>query len=121
MVERPGVSPEFGVERRLEADDPAAELGHHIGDDVIGANAQPLADHLQRQVTIAEVPGDPQQASPIGGRDLENRLGRGADPQIATGVELQPVTLGQMRCVRQIEQKGGTRIGDEADAAAVPV
>jgi hypothetical protein len=26
-----------------------------------------------------------------------------------------------MRCVRKIEQKGGTGIGDKTDAAAVPV
>ena len=116
-----GVGARFGVERGLEPGDPAAEPRHHLGDDVIRADTQAIAQDLQRQMTIAKVPGDAQQAGPIGGGDLENRLGRSADPQIAAGVELQPITLGQMPGVWQIEQKSSTRIGDEADAAPVPV
>ena len=121
MVERPRVSPEFGVERRLEPDDPAAEPGHHIGDDVIGADAQPLAGDLQRQMAIAEMPGDAQHGGAIGCLDLEDRLGRCPDAQITAAVEFEAVAVGEMICTRQIEQKRLAGIGDQSDAAAVPI
>jgi hypothetical protein len=111
----------FRIEGRLASDDPAAEPRHHLGDDVIFANSQALADNLQRQVAVAEMPGDPQQARPVAGLNLDNRLGRGAHADIAAAVEFEPVAVGEMLGARQIEKKGGPRIGDEANAAAVPV
>src|SRR5215472_15971679 len=44
MLMLPGkIGAAFRVERRLQLGDPAAEPGHHLGDDVIVTNAQPFA------------------------------------------------------------------------------
>ena len=50
----------FGVERRLQFDDAPAEAGYHLGDHVVGPDAQPFSGNLYRQVPVAEVPGNPQ-------------------------------------------------------------
>src|SRR5439155_16618370 len=89
--------------------------------DVILADAQTVARDLQWQMPVAEVPGDPQQALPVGGLDLDDRLGRRAHPHIPAAVELKPVAVGEMLGARQIEEKGRARIGDEANAATMPV
>ena len=120
-VRRPGIGADFRVERRLAPGDPAAEPRHHRGDDMIGADAQPLAGDLQRQMPVAEMPGDAQQARGLSAVDLDDRLGGGAHPDIAAVVELEPVAFGQMLGARQIEQKRRARIGDQPDAAAMPV
>src|SRR6266436_10153767 len=70
---------------------------------------------------VAEVPGDPQQALPVRGLDLDDRLGCRTHLDIASAVEFEPVAVGEMPGARQIEEKRRTRIGDEANAAAVPV
>ena len=111
----------FGVERRLDLNDAAAQSLHHVLDDVIAPDADGLRHDLRRQMAIAEMPGDAQQAWPIRGFDIEVWLRRRAHDDKAAGVELEAVTLGEMLRARQIEEKGRTRIGDEADAAAVSV
>ena len=117
-----GIGADFGVEGRFEPSDPAAEPGHHLGDHMVGADAQPLAGDLQRQMPVAEVPGDAQQV----GRDRRPLFRRPApaaarDPEIAAAVEFETVALDQVMRPRQVEQIGFARIGDQADAAAVPV
>ena len=82
---------------------------------MILANAQTIAHDLQRQMAVAKMPGDPQQARLIRRRDLDNCLGRCAYPDIAAVVELKPVTFGEVISPRQVEQKGSARIGDQAE------
>ena len=116
-----GVGAKFRVERCLEPGDPAAEPRHHLGNDMILANAQAVADDLNRQMAVAEMPGDAQQAWPIRGFDIEDWLGRRA-PSISprvTASSLTPAALSS--CARQIEKKGSTRIGDQTDAPPMPV
>jgi|SRR6516162_9998132 len=103
-----GVGAKFRVERCLEPGDPAAEPRHHLGNDMILANAQAVADDLNRQMAVAEMPGDAQQAWPIRGFDIEDWLGRRAHDDKAAGVKLEAVTLGEMLGARQIEEKGRT-------------
>lgn len=120
-MSRAGICADFRIERGFEPGDLTPEPSHHLGDDVVRANAQALAGDLQRQMPIAEMPGNPQQIDTIGGLDFEDRLGCGADTEKAAAVELETVALGKVMCPRQIEQKGLARIGDKADTAAVPV
>ena len=96
----------FGVEGRLQASDPSAEPRNHFGDDVIGANSQSLTGNLQRQMPIAEVPGDAQQICRFSRFDFKNWLGGGADPQIATAVEFEAVAVEQVMRPRQVEEIG---------------
>ena len=44
---------------------------------MIAPDAQRLGHDLGRQMTVAEMPGDPDQMMRIGSLDLEQRLGRG--------------------------------------------
>ena len=62
-----GIGADFRVERRVEPGQLAAEPLDHRGDDMIGADAQPLAGDLQRQMPVAEMPGDAQQVGRVGG------------------------------------------------------
>src|SRR6267154_1331552 len=55
------IGAEFRIEGRLAASDLTAEHRHHLGNDVILANAQTLACDLQWQMPVAKVPGDAQQ------------------------------------------------------------
>ena len=48
----------FGVEGRVQLDDPSTEPCYHIGDDVIRPDPESRICYLQREVPIAEVPGD---------------------------------------------------------------
>jgi hypothetical protein len=121
MVSAAGVGADFRVEGGIEPRETAAEPDYHIGDDVIRSNAQPLAGDLKRQVSVAEMPSDPQQVRPIDRLDFEKRLGGGANTKIPAGFELKTVAVDEATRPRQIEKKGLSRIGDEADAAAMPV
>jgi len=41
-----GIRTDFWIEGRLEAGHTATKAGYHIGDDMVGANAQPLTSDL---------------------------------------------------------------------------
>ena len=120
-VRRPGVGADLRIERGLRSCNPATKARDHLGDYMILADAQTLADDLHRQVTIAEMPGDAQQTSRVSGLDFEDRLGGGAHPDKCAVIELEPVALGEMTSPREIEQKDGARIGGEPNAPAMPV
>src|ERR1700757_3252360 len=106
MMREAGIGADFGIERCFERRDPSTKTSHHDGNDVIRADAQPLAGDLQREMAIAEMPGDPQQRGPVGCLDLEHRLGRRTDEQVATDVEFETVPVSELTGPRQIKQKG---------------
>ncbi len=72
-----GIGATFRIERSLDGGDTRTEAAHHVLDNVIAADAQALAHDLGRQVTIAEVPGDPHQMMRIGAANFHQRLRRG--------------------------------------------
>src|SRR5262245_24191165 len=116
-----GIGAGFRIEGRLAAGDPAAERRHHLGNDMILADSQALPHDLHRQMTVAEMPSDPQKARPICGLDVEDRLGCSVDPDIAPGVEFEPVAVGEMLGTLQIQKKRHAPVADEADASTMPV
>ncbi len=85
MVKGAGVSAHFGIERGFKPRNTAAEAGNHLSNDMIGANSEPRARYLQRQVPIADVPSDAQQVYGFGGFDFEDRLGSGPDSRAERG------------------------------------
>jgi hypothetical protein len=115
------VGADFGIERGVECGQMAAETRHHLGDDVIGADAQPVARDLQRQMPIAEMPRYAQQCDVVFGLDFEHRLCCRANTDVAAIFEFETVALGEMMHAWEIEQKCLTGIGDQANAAAVSV
>src|ERR1019366_10042859 len=75
-----GIGAAFGIERRLDLDHAGPEPLHHRLDDVIASDPQAFADDLRRQVTVAEMPGDPDQMMRIVAANLGQRLRRRAPP-----------------------------------------
>ena len=95
----------FGIERRLDLDDPRAQPLHHRLDDVIAANAQALRHDLCRQMAVAEMPGDPNQMQRIGAADLEQRLGGRHHLDQPSVFQHQRIAAAQRDGVFQIEQE----------------
>ena len=120
-VRAAGIRADFRVEGRFQSGDVAAETDHHLGDDVIGPDAQPLARDLKRQVPVPEMPRDPQQTGWIGALDFEERLASRTDADKIAAVERKAIARGEVMRVRQIEQESLAGVGNKADAAAVPV
>src|SRR5271170_4885709 len=121
VVLRAGIGADFRVKGSVERGQFSAEPSDHLGDDVVGADAKTLSGNLQWQMAVAEMPGDAQQTSAIRRLDLQHRLRRRAHADIATAVEFEPVAIAKMLGAREVEQKGLARIGDEANAAPMPV
>jgi hypothetical protein len=93
----------FGVEGRLQASNPSAEPHYHLSDDVIRPDPESRTSDLQRQVPIAEVPGNAQQVWRFGSLDFDDRLWGSADPQITATVEFEAVAVEQVMRPRQVE------------------
>jgi len=70
-----GIGATFGIERRLDLDHARAEPFHHRLDDVIAPDPQGLGHDLGRQMTVAEMPADPDQVMRIGAANFEQRFG----------------------------------------------
>ena len=99
------VRPPFGIERRFDLDDARAQPPHHRLDDVIAADAQTFRHDLGRQMTIAEMPGDPHQMQRIGAADFEQRLGGGHHLDQPAILQHQRIAAAQRHRVFQIEQE----------------
>ena len=95
----------FGIERRLDLDDPRAEPLQHIRDDVVAPDTQRPGGDLRRQMAISEVPGEPDHMLRIPALDLDQRLGGGNDLDQASVVEHQRIAAAQRDRLFQIEQK----------------
>jgi hypothetical protein len=115
------VSAALGIERRFEPDDPGPKSFGHRLDDLIAADAQRLRQDFYRQMAVAEMPGDPRQAEPVGGPDLRQRLRRGDDLDNAPVLEAQSVAAAQHRGFREIEQEGETADAGHGQPPAIAV
>ena len=104
-MEGVGISAAFGVERRLDLDHARAQPPHHRLDDVIAPDPQALAHDLGRQMTVAEMPGDPNQMVRVVAADLGQRLGCRDHLDQPAVVEHQRVAAAQRDRIFQIEQK----------------
>ena len=100
-----GIGAAFGIERRLDLDHAGAETLHHRLDDVVAADPQTLSHDLGRQMTVAEMPGDPHQMLRIVAADLGQRFGGRDHLDQSAVVEHQRVAAPQRHRVFQIEQK----------------
>ena len=111
----------FGVERRLERNDPGPQaLGHRL-DHGIAADAQRLRQEFGRQMAIAEMPGDACQRQRVSGPDLRQRLWRRDHLDNASILESQTVAAAQHRGFREVEQEfeAADAGHDEAPAIAL--
>jgi hypothetical protein len=100
-----GIGAAFGIERRLDLDDARAQALHHRLDDVIPADAQPFWHDLRRQMTIAEMPGDPHEMERINPADFDQRLGSSNHLDQPAVFQYQRITAAQRDRVFQVEQE----------------
>ena len=61
---------------------------------------------LRGRVAVAEVPGDAGQGQGVGGRNVEDGFGGGADQDQAAVVEGEEVAVAQDLGFREVEQEG---------------
>ncbi len=77
------VSAGFGIEGRFDLHDMAAQGADHLGDYVIGPDADVCAHELHWQMPVAEVPGDADEFGRAVRMDVEQGLGLSDDPDDA--------------------------------------
>ena len=114
-----GIGPAFWVERRLDGVRVPAELVHHVGDHVVGADADAVVQQLHRQVAVAEMPGDAHQLSRAVSVDFEQRFGFRDDADDAAVVELQAVAVAETDGLGEVEEDVFAGLGGEGDPAPV--
>lgn len=102
---RSGIGAAFGIERCLDLDHLGAEALHHLLDDMVAADTQPLGHDLRRQMAVAEMPGEPHQMAGIGTPDFDQRLRRCDHLDQAAVFQHQSVAAPQGDGVFEIEQE----------------
>jgi len=100
-----GIGTAFGIERRFDLDHAGAKPFHHRLDDVVASDPQAIGGNLRRQMTVAEMPGDPNQMLRVGAPYLDKRLRRRNHFDQPVIVEHQRVATAQCDRVFQVEQK----------------
>jgi hypothetical protein len=100
-----GIGAALGVERRFNGDDLRAKPVRHLFDDMVAADAQRAAGQFDRQMTIAEMPGDARERHSVLAPDFGKRLRRGDDFDNAPVLEREPVAGAQHHRFRQIEKE----------------
>lgn len=106
---------EGGVERRRAS----AEMFDHVRDDVVRPDAQPVAKKLHGEMTIAEMPGDPNERRRIGRGDFKQGLRRGSNQNHAAVFERQSVAVLQRGGFGEVEQETEAAFPYQSDPAAM--
>jgi len=120
-VARVGISPAFGIERRLDLDHARAEPLHHGLDDMVAADAQALGHELRRQMTVTEMPCNADEVVRIVAADLEQRLWRRDHFDQPAVLQHQRIAAAQRDGVFQVEQEFEAPRPRHGHAAAVPI
>jgi hypothetical protein len=100
-----GIGAALGIERRFDLDHACTQSLHHCLDDMIAPDPQAARRDLCRQMTVAEVPGDPDQMLRISTANLDQRLRRRDDLDQPGIVKHQCVAAAQDGGIFQIEQE----------------
>ncbi len=108
----------FGLERPLDLADLAAEALQHIGDDMVAPDPQPGRADLGFEMSVAKVPGEPDQMTGIAAADLVQRLGLCHDFDQAAVIEHKGIAMGEGGAFGEIDQK--SLAAHCADCAAPP-
>jgi hypothetical protein len=109
------------IERRLDLDHAGAESPHHLLDHVVATDPQMLSRDLDRQVAIAEMPGEPHHLPGIDAAQFDQRLGSGDNLDQPAVVEHQRIAAAQRDGFWQIEQEFEAARAGHGHAAAVAI
>ncbi len=116
-----GVGAAFGIEGRRDGRHRGVEVGDHLLNDGIAANAHTVAEELGRQMAVAEVPGDAEQPSVRPGGDLDQRLGCSIHDNDTAILEHQPIAVPERHGLGEIEQEFQPVGRGHRHAPAVPL
>jgi len=108
---------ESGQHRRHRGAEPL----QHVLDDMVVADAQPVAEELGRQVPVAEMPGDANEVGRAGGYDLEQAFRHCLHQDQPAILKLKGVAVLHHGRLLEIEKEH--RLADAAhdEAAAVTI
>lgn len=102
----------FRIEGREDRRNRGAKPLQHVLDDVIVANAQPVAEKLRRQMSVAKVPGDANEIGWAGCGNLEKALRNRLDEDQAPIFQFKGIAVLHDGSFLEIEQKN--RFADAA-------
>jgi hypothetical protein len=97
------VSAGLRIERRVHGRKARAEPTQHALDHMVAANAQPIADNLHIDMTVADMPGESRQLVTVRRGNFDQRLGPADDAHNAAVVEREAVAVAQRGRLRQVE------------------
>ena len=115
------VRPGLRIERRLDRRHLGAKTDQHRFKHMIAADAQPVADDLHVNVSVAEMPREARQIDRGSGCHLEQRLRLVLDAHDRAIVEHEPVAVPERHGVRQIEQEFRSFPAGEHDPTPMPL
>ena len=107
------------TKRPLDARKPAALPAHHLGKHVVVFDVNRIGRDLGGRMTIADMPGDAQQAQRIVSPYLEQFLRRRFHKYEAIIVETQRIAVVEHGCLIEIEQHGRAVVRRQGDATTM--
>ena len=94
MVVMPsGIGPRLRIERRLDLLHMSAQQLHHLPDHMVHADADAIADLLNRQMAVTEMPGNTDQFGIAVGVDFQQLFRAREHAHHTTVFQFQPVTV----------------------------
>ena len=117
------ISAGLRIERGFNRIDMTAKSLDHRLDDVVGSDADAVAEQLHRQMAVAEVPGDADEFSFVVGVNLKQRFGLRANANHPARGGNETVAIPQTDRLGQIDQHlgPGYRCQDDTSAEAAVV
>jgi hypothetical protein len=109
----------FRIERRFDRLDVPAQTFNHVLDHMIGANSDPVAKQLHRQMAIAQMPRDTHQLAIVMRVDFQQRFRPGSDADHAAALQRQPIPVAQPNRLGEINQHFAARFRCQNDTAAM--
>jgi hypothetical protein len=95
----------LGIKRRFDRGEPRTEAAQHIFDHMIAPDAQPLADDLDVDMTIADMPGEAREIVGVGSGDFNERLRPADHADDGAVVEHEAVAVAERSGLPKIEQE----------------
>lgn len=99
----------------------ATQSPDHLLDDMVGTDAQATAQHLNRKVSIAEMPGNPHQFAALVRKNLQQFLWFRTDAHDGAIWQGKAISVAKMHGVRHIQLHFGAMRASQNDSTAVAV
>ena len=111
----------FGLKGCLNLHYRRPEAAKHVFDDVIRPNPKSIAADLGRYVTVAEMPRESHEVTPLWVSDVDDGLGRCSNDEPRPVIELHALSIRHCDRDGQIEKHLVALIGDQTNAPTMPM